>query len=104
MSKAKFIAVVVVLIGLMSAPSFAHPHGHHKHKHKHKHKNHHHKEVIVVKKYHPSPKKRPKHRHYHYKKMPRHTTYIKIGSFTYARVDGHYYQRKGDTYFNVIIK
>ncbi len=102
MSKVKFSVVVAALLGLISSGAFAHPHGHHKHKHKHK--KHHHKEVIVVKKYHPSPKKRPKYRHYHYKKMPKHTTYIKIGNFTYARVDGHYYRRQGDTYFNVIIK
>ncbi|MGR5286144.1 hypothetical protein ACP3V5_12535 [Vibrio maritimus] len=102
MSKVKFTVVVAALLSLISSAAFAHPHGHHKHKHKHK--KHHHKEVIVVKKYHPSPKKHPKYRHYHYKKMPKHTTYIKIGNFTYARVDGHYYRRQGDTYFNVVLK
>lgn len=101
---------IAVLVTLFSVESYAKPphHGHgHKHAHKHGYKHGHkkgHKKVVVVKKHRPSPKKRPKHKYYHYKKMPRHTTYIKIGKFTYAQVGGHYYQRRGDRYVNVIIK
>ncbi|MGR5220397.1 hypothetical protein ACPV4B_09170 [Vibrio parahaemolyticus] len=102
MIRFRHLSLAAIAISLVSFQGLAHPSDHHKHKHKHKHK--HHKEVVVVKKYYPSPKKRPKYKHYHYKKMPRHTTYIKIGNFTYAKVDGHYYQRRGDRYVNVILK
>ncbi len=101
-TKSALCTFVLVMLCSASFGTFAHGdgHGHHKHKHKHKHKQ----EVIVVKKYKTSPKHRPKHRHYHYKRMPKRTTYIKIGNLSYARVDGHYYRRKGDSYVNVIIK
>ncbi|MFS1913066.1 hypothetical protein [Vibrio sp. 10N.286.48.B7] len=103
MYKSKAVVTLLSLaLSLTHFSAVAHPSGHHGHGHGHKHK--HHKEVIVVKKHKPSPKKKkPKHKHYHYKSMPRQTTYIRIGNFTYANVEGHYYQRQGDRYINVIL-
>ncbi|MDR9829085.1 hypothetical protein RCJ22_26195 [Vibrio sp. FNV 38] len=97
--------LTALIVSLFSFQAVAHPSQGNKHKpgHKHGHK-HGHNKVVVIKKHRPSPKKRPKHKHYHHKKMPRNTTYITIGNFTYAKVNDHYYKRQGDRYINVIIK
>ncbi len=65
---------------------------------KHKHK------PSPKRKHKPSPKYKPRHSRYHHKRLPSHARYIQIGKLRYVIVDGHYYQRRGDNYINIIIK
>ncbi|TOD41468.1 hypothetical protein CGJ65_06380 [Vibrio parahaemolyticus] len=106
-SKQLSVAMVGVMLslGVFSAEAMADPkhrhghkhehhHDHHHHKRKHKHKHRHH-DVIVVN---PRP---PRHQYYYYDRIPRNSTYIQIGNFTYLKVDDHYYRRSSDRYIHV---
>ncbi|EJC7120912.1 hypothetical protein DC924_RS15530 [Vibrio parahaemolyticus] len=102
MSKQLSVAMVGVMLslGVFSAEAMAHGHkhehhhDHHHHKRKHKHKHRHH-DVIVV-----NPRL-PRHQYYYYDRIPRNSTYIQIGNFTYLKVDDHYYRRSSDRYIHV---
>ncbi|HHF3149053.1 hypothetical protein FKN08_09600 [Vibrio sp. 1-2 (7-a)] len=105
MSKQLSFAMVGVILSLgvfstevMADPKHRHghryDHHHHKRKHKHKHK-YKHRDVIYVE------SRRPRRSYYYHDRIPRNSTYIKIGDFTYLKVDDRYYRRSNDRYIHV---
>ncbi|MCR9443901.1 hypothetical protein NB508_07170 [Vibrio alginolyticus] len=110
MSKQLSFAMVGVMLslGVLSTEAVADPkhkhrhrydhhhahHHHHKHTRKHKHK-HKHRDVIYVE------TRRPRRSYYYHDRIPRNSTYIKIGDFTYLKVDDRYYRRSNDRYIHV---
>ncbi|MCR9367484.1 MULTISPECIES: hypothetical protein [Vibrio] len=114
MSKQLSFAMVGVILSLgvfstevMADPKHRHGHRydhhhehhhHHKRKHKHKHKHKHkykHRDVIYVE------SRRPRRSYYYHDRIPRNSTYIKIGDFTYLKVDDRFYRRSNDRYIHV---